>query len=143
MVIQDGKAVNIVTPTAAAVVAAEQDSLLTQSDPAALAAVPAVAAAVVPSRETTTEAAPVVPAVAAVAAGMAAGSHKAANAVHMIPKKVRRIHTVMMVKTQVEISPTENSPAAKADSKLLPALLGQVKVVRAEPPEPTETVEPS
>ena len=102
-------------PGAAAAVAAEQDSLLTQSVPAALAAVPAVVAAVVPSRETITEAAPVVPAAAAAAAGMAARSHKAANAVHTIPKKVRRIQMETMVKTQVAISTDQPSAVAMAE----------------------------
>ena len=96
-------------------VAAEQDSLLTQSVPAALAAVPAVVAAVVPSRETITEAAPVDPAVAAAVAGMAARSHKAANAVHTIPKKVRRIQMERMVKTQVAISTDQPSAVAMAE----------------------------
>lgn len=143
MVHPDGKVSHIVTPTAAAAVAAEQDSLLTQSDPAALAAVPAAVAAVVPSRETITEAAPVDPAVAAAVAGMAARSHEAANAVHMTPKKVRRTLTEMTVKTQAGISTDLLSAAEKAEKESLPALQQQVKAVMAVLQVLTETAEPS
>ena len=143
MVHPDGKVSHIVTPTAAAAVAAEQDSLLTQSVPAALAAVPAVAAAVVPSRETITEAAPVVPAVAAAVAGMASRSHAAVNAVHMTPKKVRRTLSEMMVKMQAGISTGLLSAAETAEKEGQPALQQQVKAVMAVLQVLTETAEPS
>ena len=139
----DGKASPIVTPTAAAAVAAVQDSPLTQSVPAALAAVPAVAAAVVPSRETITEAAPVVPAVAAAVAGITARSREAVNAVDTTPKKVVRTLTAIMVKMQAGISTDLLSAAEQVEKGRLPALQEQVKVARAVLQVLTEAAEPS